>query len=111
MTSGFAGGNLTDRDGLYVTVLTTGTVSFRYNYRINDRQETLVLGRYGQDGITLSEARELLIEAKKRISEDKSPSRRASWEKQRSRNAGPFGEWAELWIKNHQISQFYQRYV
>ncbi|MBL8396210.1 MAG: DUF4102 domain-containing protein, partial [Candidatus Accumulibacter sp.] len=33
-----------DRDGLYVTVLTTGTVSFRYNYRINNRQETLVIG-------------------------------------------------------------------
>jgi hypothetical protein len=54
---------VTDRDGLYVTALTTGTVSFRYNYRINGRQETLVLGRYGQDGITLAEARELLIEA------------------------------------------------
>lgn len=35
---------LTDRDGLYVTVLSTGTISFRYNYRINNRQETLVIG-------------------------------------------------------------------
>ena len=45
---------ITDRDGLYVTVLTTGTVSFRYNYRINGRQETVVLGRYGPDGLTLA---------------------------------------------------------
>ncbi len=54
---------LTDRDGLYVTVLSTGTVSFRYNYRINNRQETLVIGRYGPAGLTLAEARERLTEA------------------------------------------------
>jgi hypothetical protein len=34
-----------DRDGLYVSVLPSGTVSFPYNYRVNGRQETLVLGR------------------------------------------------------------------
>lgn len=37
---------VTDRDGLYVYVLKSGTISFRYNYAINGRQETLVLGRY-----------------------------------------------------------------
>lgn len=94
-----------DRDGLYVTVLTTGTVSFRYNYRINGRQETLVLGRYGQDGITLAEARELLAEAKKRLADGKSPSRQKSRDKQKSKEAGSFGEWAELWIKNHQMAE------
>lgn len=31
-----------DRDGLYVMVLETGKISFRYNYRINGRQETVV---------------------------------------------------------------------
>jgi hypothetical protein len=43
----------------------TGTVSFRYNYRINGRQETLVLGCYGASGLTLVEARGKLDEAKK----------------------------------------------
>ncbi|NJD00785.1 DUF4102 domain-containing protein, partial [Candidatus Erwinia dacicola] len=28
---------VSDRDGLYVAVLTSGSVSFRYDYRINDR--------------------------------------------------------------------------
>lgn len=28
-----------DRDGLYVYVLASGTISFRYNYAINGRQE------------------------------------------------------------------------
>ena len=30
---------LTDRDGLCVTVLTTGSISFRYNYRINGKRD------------------------------------------------------------------------
>ena len=36
-----------DRDGLYAMVLASGVISFRFDYRINGRQETLVLGRYG----------------------------------------------------------------
>jgi hypothetical protein len=37
------GYKVSDRDGLYVYVLTSGTISFRYNYAINGRQETLVI--------------------------------------------------------------------
>jgi len=33
-----------DRDGLYVAVSPAGTVSFRYNYLISRRQETLTIG-------------------------------------------------------------------
>eukprot|EP01034_Spumella_vulgaris_P029489 gene29489-36551_t len=36
-----------DRDGLYAMVLASGVISFRFDYRINGRQETLVLGRHG----------------------------------------------------------------
>lgn len=36
-----------DRDGLYVAVTPAGSVSFRYNYSINGRQETITFGRYG----------------------------------------------------------------
>lgn len=96
---------LTDRDGLYITVLTTGTISFRYNYRINGRQETLVLGRYGTGGITLAEARELLSEAKKGLAAGKSPSRQKAREKQKIKEADSFGEWAELWLKDHQMAE------
>ena len=96
---------LSDRDGLYVTVLTTGTVSFRYNYRINGRQETLVLGRYGAGGLTLAEAREKLSEAKKGLAIGKSPSRQKAREKLKAKEADSFGEWAELWLKNHQMAE------
>jgi len=53
-----------DRDGLYVAVTPAGSISFRYNYAIHGRQETLTFGRYGVGGITLAEAREQLGEAK-----------------------------------------------
>ena len=33
-----------DRDGLYAYVTKSGTISFRFNYAINGRQETLVFG-------------------------------------------------------------------
>lgn len=65
---------VSDRDGLYVAVLTSGTVSFRYDYRINSRRETLVIGQYGRDGISLAEAREELIAAKKLLKAGQSPA-------------------------------------
>ncbi|TDN60801.1 tyrosine-type recombinase/integrase [Scandinavium goeteborgense] len=65
---------VSDRDGLYVAVLTSGSVSFRYDYRINGRRETLVIGQYGRDGITLAEARDELISAKKLLKAGQSPA-------------------------------------
>lgn len=56
-----------DRDGLYVAVTPAGSVSFRYNYAINGRQETVTFGRYGIGGITLAETRERLGEAKRMV--------------------------------------------
>ncbi|WP_210526354.1 tyrosine-type recombinase/integrase [Pantoea ananatis] len=63
-----------DREGLYVSVLPGGTISFRYDYRFNGRRETLTIGKYGPDGISLAEAREQLNTAKKLISSGVSPS-------------------------------------
>ncbi len=39
---------IADRDGMYVAVSPVGTLSFRYDYRVNGRWETLTIGRYGQ---------------------------------------------------------------
>ena len=93
-----------DRDGLYVAVTPAGAVSFRYNYRINGRQETLTLGRYGADGLTLGEARDKLNEAKKMIAAGKSPSREKSREKARINAGETFGAWAEKWLELHQMA-------
>jgi hypothetical protein len=35
-----------DQRGLYAAVTPSGAVSFRYDYRVNGRRETLVIGRY-----------------------------------------------------------------
>ncbi|WP_105719635.1 tyrosine-type recombinase/integrase [Cronobacter dublinensis] len=63
-----------DRDGLYVAVTKTGVISFRYDYRINGRRETLTIGKYGADGISLAQARDELIAAKKMVSAGISPA-------------------------------------
>lgn len=97
---------LSDRDGLYVTVLTSGSISFRFNYRINGRQETLVLGKYGgRGGISLFEARELLAEARKSLAAGRSPARQKAREKQRMEDAGTFGEWAEKWLTGYKMAE------
>ncbi|HEC20865.1 MAG TPA: DUF4102 domain-containing protein, partial [Gammaproteobacteria bacterium] len=83
-----------DRDGLYVAVTPAGTISFRYNYSVNGRQETLTIGRYGKRGVTLSEARERLSEAKKMIAAGKSPAKEKARDKKRVKNAETFGAWA-----------------
>lgn len=93
-----------DRDGLYVAVLKTGKISFRYNYRINGRQETLVIGQYGAGGITLAEAREKLNEAKRSLAAGNSPSRQKARDKVKQRSLKEFGEWFETWIVRHEMA-------
>ncbi len=65
---------LSDRDGLYVAVSKTGVISFRYDYRFNRCRDTITFGRYSDDGITLAEARNLLLEAKKLLNSGVSPA-------------------------------------
>lgn len=38
---------VTDRDGMYVRVGTNGTISFRYDYRMHGRRETVIQGVSG----------------------------------------------------------------
>jgi integrase len=95
---------INDRDGLYVAVTPAGSISFRYNYLLNGRQETITFGRYGAGGITLAEAREQLIEAKKMIAAGKSPAREKAREKAHVKCAETFGAWAEKWLRGYQMA-------
>ena len=58
-----------DRDGMYVRVMPSGAISFRLDYRLNGRRETIYLGKYGRDGISLARARKKCIDARRAISE------------------------------------------
>ncbi len=93
-----------DRDGLYLFVSKAGTKTFRYDYRINGRRETLTIGRFGADGITLKEARERLMDARKLVSDGISP---ASEKKQKKRvgNSGRFSEYAERFLKEVDLAE------
>jgi integrase len=87
-----------DRDGMYVTVSPTGTVTFRYDYRLNGRRETLTIGRYEPTGISLAMAREKLFDAKRMVALGKSPSLEKQRAKRRLNAAKNFGETLTKWL-------------
>ncbi len=89
---------VTDRDGLYLVVTPSNTKSFRYNYKINGRNETLTIGRW-KEQVTLAEARERLAEAKKLIAQGVSPSRDKKRAKAISRSGGTVAEWLNRFLE------------
>lgn len=96
-----------DRDGLYAYITPSGTISFRFNYAINGRQETLVFGCYGPGPgeLKLSEARERLMEAKASLAAGRSPARQKSATAARRRDAESFGQWAEEWLAKYTMAE------
>ena len=89
---------VTDRDGMYVLVKPSGTLTFRLDYRMNGRRETVTFGKYGPAGLSLARARELCIDAKRAISEGRSPAIEKQREKRRLLEAKSFGEFGEKWL-------------
>ncbi|SOB87098.1 Integrase [Sphingomonas guangdongensis] len=89
---------VTDRDGMYVLVTVKGGISFRLDYRLNGRRETLTLGKYGPDGLSLARAREKCIDARRLVAEGHSPAIEKQREKRRIKEAKSFGEFGEKWL-------------
>ena len=96
---------LADRDGMYVTVSTAGTIAFRYDYRLNGRRETLTIGRYGPAGISLAMAREKLLDARRAIGNGKSPAMEKQREKRRLTEAKTFGEFTVKWLAGAKMAE------
>ena len=94
-----------DRDGLYVSVTPTGTITFRYDYRLNGRRETLTIGKYGDDGINLAEARDKLMIARKQVSEGISPAGEKRNQKNMIRNAERFSSFAEKYLAEVKLAE------
>jgi integrase len=63
---------VTDRDGLYIDVLTSGSMVWRYKYYFNGKREKLTIGRYPEIG--LAKARELRDQAAGRLALGESPA-------------------------------------
>jgi integrase len=107
---------VTDRDGMYAAVTPTGVVSFRYQYRVNGRQEVLTIGRYSAEAarkltrapdaleygmeVSLAEARSLLARARRQVERGESPSRAKVEKRTASAEALTFGGWAEAYFKH-----------
>ncbi|KAB1089273.1 tyrosine-type recombinase/integrase [Neorhizobium galegae] len=96
---------VSDRDGMYVVVQPSGAIVFRYDYRLNGRRETLTLGRYGPEGLSLARAREKLIDAKRAISEGRSPAQEKQHDKRRLKEAKRFGEFGEKWFQESRMAE------
>lgn len=95
---------ISDRDGMYVVVQPSGSIVFRYDYRLNGRRETLTLGRYGPEGLSLARAREKLIDAKRAIAEGRSPAQEKQHDKRRLKEAKRFGEFGEKWFEESRMA-------
>jgi Arm DNA-binding domain len=93
-----------DRDGLYVTVSPKGTVTFRYDYRLNGRRETLTVGRYGASGLFLARARGKLLDAKRSIAEGRSPAQEKQRAKRRLMEAKTLAEFTVKWLAQAKIA-------
>ena len=90
---------------MYVTVSPRGTITFRLDYRLNGRRETLTIGRYGsKDGISLLMARERSMEARKAIAEGQSPSQEKQREKRRMSEAKTFDEFTKRWLEEARMA-------
>lgn len=63
---------LADGEGLYLWVMPDGAKYWRFAYRYNGKQKTLALGVYPE--ISLKEAREKKLEARKQVGEGKDPA-------------------------------------
>ena len=103
-----------DRDGMYVVVSLKGTLTFRYDYRLAGRRETLTLGQYDEfqslqpkrtpeaikygDPLSLADARDLLARAKNSINRNESPARDKAEGKKGFRESGTFQLFAEIWL-------------
>lgn len=90
---------VSDRDGMYVFVSKAGLISFRLDYRLNGRRETVTLGKYGRDGISLLKAREACMDAKRTVREGRSPALEKQREKNHYKDTLKFGEWADHWLR------------
>ena len=95
-----------DRDGMYVTVSPKGTITFRLDYRLNGRRETLTVGRYGaREGISLLLARERCMEARRAIAAGQSPSQEKQREKRRMNEAKTFAQFANRWLEEARMAE------
>jgi integrase len=90
---------------MYVHVSPGGTLSFRLDYRLNGRRETVNFGKYGRDGVSLLRAREMCLDAKRAVREGRSPAIEKQREKRRLKEAKSFGQFGERLLSSDVMAE------
>jgi len=78
---------------------------------MNGRRESLTLGCYGPDGVTLARARELAVAARREVREGRSPMIEKQHAKAKLHGARTFGEWADKWFDKAPMAESTRRCV
>ena len=88
---------LADQGGLYLHISAHGGKSWRYDYRLHGRRETLTIGAYPE--LALAEARERHMRARKRVAQGESPAQQKRTDKRAAVEAaaGTFRAVADEW--------------
>lgn len=96
---------LSDRDGLYLFVKPSGSRYWRMNYRFGGAQRTISFGRYPE--LTLAEARESVLEARKLLGKGIDPVDHAKLERiaDTMAAASSFKAVADEWLEKARLEQ------
>lgn len=98
---------LSDGNGAYLYVSTTGGKSWRVNYRFNGKQLTATLGKFPE--LSLLEFREKVAEFRKKLSDGVDPV--AEKNEQEANNAMTFEKVAREWLERKQRELTSQKYA
>jgi integrase len=94
--------SVTDRDGLFIEVLISGAMVWRYKYHLHGKREKLTIGRYPEIG--LAKARELRNDAAAMVALGNSPAKAKQENKTKQKieaaRAGDFKSLAERWFED-----------
>lgn len=89
---------VTDREGLYVEVLPTGTVIWRYRFRVDGKREKLTLGTY--PALKLKDARKEHAKLRASVAKGENPAREKQDKKRDKASAESLEDFAEAWLKD-----------
>ena len=94
---------LTDGNGLYLLVTPAGGKLWRFDYRFGNKRKTQAMGRYPE--ISLAEARERILQAKKELAHGNDPGLKIKAEKQDNSFNTIAMEWyhraSQAWTNGH----------
>jgi hypothetical protein len=87
-----------DCDGMYVVVAPSGTVTFRLDYRLNGRRETVTFGQYGPAELSLVRAHDMTIGARRSGMECNALAHEKQHAKRRIKGAKSVGDFGARWL-------------